>query len=195
MSHHRKDLYCHKYYRYDLMYILDRISPSNPNYLLLKQDWESYPGILCHRKDHQHIPDQHVYEIHFYCQIYFYLCAKLINLKAVYYHKSCCGHGKNSFRIWFKVKGLKYLPPLLYWFDGCHSGLYGWTVRVRTDCAMSPVHFCAECRLKAVFPKPDGTVEEYPENPYAQAEHIAGLMVEYLEGNKNRRRNLPKLRR
>ena len=58
--------------------------------------------------------------------------------------ESCCGHGKDNYRIWFFTKGLRYLPRLLYWFNGCHCGFYGWKCFVKTDCAMSPAFFCIE---------------------------------------------------
>ena len=58
--------------------------------------------------------------------------------------ESCSGHGKDDYCIWFLVKKLSRLPQLLYWFNGCHSGCYGWRCFVKTDCAMSPVTFCVE---------------------------------------------------
>lgn len=58
--------------------------------------------------------------------------------------ESCCGHGKDCFRIWFDVEDLEDLPPLLYFFDGCHTGVYGWSIKVTTDCGMSPVSFYVE---------------------------------------------------
>ena len=51
--------------------------------------------------------------------------------------ESCCGHGKEHFRIWVCATHLEALPELLYWFDGCHSGEHGWTVSIYTDCGMS----------------------------------------------------------
>jgi len=39
---------------------------------------------------------------------------------------------------------LEDLPDLLYWFDGCHCGFYGWCVIARTDCGRSPVNFMIE---------------------------------------------------
>ncbi len=58
--------------------------------------------------------------------------------------ESCCGHGETPFRIWFVADSLAALPPLLYWFDACHSGVRGWKVIATTDCAASPVKFIAE---------------------------------------------------
>lgn len=57
--------------------------------------------------------------------------------------ESCCGHGDTEFRIWFTVDDHDSLPPLLYWFAACHSGVY-WPVMVKTDCAMSPAVFYVE---------------------------------------------------
>ena len=58
--------------------------------------------------------------------------------------ESCCGHGQTAFRIWFKPDNLECLPDLLYWFSACHSGCAGWSVKVETDCARSPVSFFVE---------------------------------------------------
>lgn len=75
-------------------------------------------------------------------------CVPLINAmnqcRGIDTIESCCGHGKSTFRIYFKPKRLVDLPFLLFYFDGCHTGEYGWVCRVRTDCAMSPVHFVVE---------------------------------------------------
>jgi hypothetical protein len=58
--------------------------------------------------------------------------------------ESCCGHGRDPYRIWFVTDSLDALPLLLYWFDGCHTGHYGWSTIVNTDCAASPVIFRVE---------------------------------------------------
>ena len=58
--------------------------------------------------------------------------------------ESCFGHGKAPLRIWFRCTNLRKLPDLLYWFDGCHSGRYGWTITVRTDCGKSFPTFLIE---------------------------------------------------
>lgn len=58
--------------------------------------------------------------------------------------ESCCGHGEMPYAIWFKAVDLLVLPPLLYWFDGCHCGFYGWRVIAKTDCGCSPVTFMVE---------------------------------------------------
>ena len=58
--------------------------------------------------------------------------------------ESCCGHGNQPFRIWFFAESLKVLPDLLYWFDGCHCGVYGWEVIASTDCSRAPVRFRVE---------------------------------------------------
>ena len=69
------------------------------------------------------------------------LCDAINKLPRIQTTESCCGHGKEEFRVWFTVEELKYLPPLLYYFDGCHCDFYGWEVLVTTDCGMSPVTF------------------------------------------------------
>ena len=78
---------------------------------------------------------------------------------------SCCGHGEHPFNISFIIDDLDALPPLLYWFDGCHTGYYGWEVIVTTDCAMMPVHFLAEG----------------PAGAYDEADNMARQMNDYLE--------------
>lgn len=73
---------------------------------------------------------------------------------------SCCGHGAEPFRIWFVAANLEVLPMLIYYLDVCHSGCRGWTCRVTTDCAASPVKFCVEGPVKA----------------YGEAQHITELI-------------------
>ena len=55
--------------------------------------------------------------------------------------ESCCGHGKDTFNIWFAADDLKRLPQVLWYISGCHNGIYGWAVEVTTDCSMRPVKF------------------------------------------------------
>ena len=75
-------------------------------------------------------------------------CVELVEamnlIPGIHTVESCCGHGKAPFRIWFEADELKNLPDLLYWFDGCHCGFYGWKTYVKTDCAFSPVMFKVE---------------------------------------------------
>lgn len=81
-------------------------------------------------------------------------CIKLFNamnlMPGIQTTTSCCGHGKDTFNIWFIADNLEVLPPLLYCFDGCHCGVYGWNVIVKTDCAMSPVTFLLQSTLKGL---------------------------------------------
>ena len=72
------------------------------------------------------------------------LCAAVNLFPGIETVESCCGHGERPYRIWFTATSLYVLPALLFWIDGCHSGIYGWRTFVRTDCAMSPVTFCLE---------------------------------------------------
>ena len=72
------------------------------------------------------------------------LCAAMNLVPGISTIESCCGHGETAFRIWFVASDLEDLPPILYWFDGCHCGHSGWTITASTDCAMSPVHFMVE---------------------------------------------------
>lgn len=93
------------------------------------------------------------------------LCDAINKLPGLQTIESCCGHGKESFNIWFVAEDLKYLPALLYWFDGCHCGFYEWLVLVNTDCAMSPIHFNIKGKIGA----------------YKEADIIAGLIEQALK--------------
>lgn len=91
------------------------------------------------------------------------LCEAMNALPGIRTIESCCGHGERPFRIWFKTARLRNLPRLLYWFNGCHSAVYGWTVQVTTDCGMSPATFCA-------------TTEAMGEQAFQEANEIAEAM-------------------
>lgn len=82
--------------------------------------------------------------------------------------ESCCGHGDEPFRIWFAVRDLVDLPPLLFWLDGCHNGVYGWHVVVYTDCSMAPARFMIESTSKG-------------KEAYEEANKIAACMNEFLD--------------
>lgn len=94
-------------------------------------------------------------------------CRKLVHamnlVPGIHTTSSCCGHGDQSYRVFFIVDSLAALPGLLYWFDACHSGCAGWTVTVHTDCGMSPASFCVE-----------GPIGQ---QGYIAAEQIAKLMA------------------
>lgn len=72
------------------------------------------------------------------------LCAAMNRIKGIRTVSSCCGHGKHPYRIYFQPRSLAALPPLLYWFDACHCGHYGWTVVVYTDCSAAGPFFRVE---------------------------------------------------
>jgi hypothetical protein len=97
------------------------------------------------------------------------LCAAMNRMKGIRTTSSCCGHGKNPYRIYFQPRSLAALPPLLFWFDGCHCGFYGWTVVVYTDCSAGGPFFLVE--------GPTG-----PE-AYAEAESIASLLTGEAEAD------------
>jgi hypothetical protein len=82
--------------------------------------------------------------------------------------ESCCGHGTEPFRIWFMVRDLVDLPPLLFWLDGCHTGVYGWQVIVYTDCSMAPARFMIESTSMG-------------DEAYVEAEQITECMNEFLD--------------
>jgi len=72
------------------------------------------------------------------------LCEAINTIEGLRTVESCCGHGKHPFHVWFRVGNLDYLPHLLYWLNGCHTGFYGWRCLVETDCGKSPVLFLIE---------------------------------------------------
>ena len=72
------------------------------------------------------------------------LCKVINSIGGIYTIESCCGHGKDTFSIWFEVADLSRLPILLYYIDPCHVG-FRWRCEVQTDCAMSRVHFHLDC--------------------------------------------------
>lgn len=72
------------------------------------------------------------------------LCRAMNAFPGIVTIESCCGHGNEPFRIWFMATSLEALPSLLYWFDACHTGQYGWSVRVHTDCSADHATFTAE---------------------------------------------------
>jgi hypothetical protein len=94
------------------------------------------------------------------------------NIPGIYTVESCCGHDATKYHIWFRAKRLKYLPRLLYYFDGCHCGYYGWRIIAKTDCGMSPVFFLVE-----------GPIGE---EAYKQANHIAELLEMEIDNNERR---------
>ncbi len=91
------------------------------------------------------------------------LCKAINLVKGMRTISSCCGHGKTPYRVWFVAEDLGCLPDLLYWFDGCHSGYYGWQVTISTDCAKSLARFLIE--------GPTG------EQAYKESEYIASLII------------------
>lgn len=95
------------------------------------------------------------------------LCEAMNKLPGIHTIGSCCGHGQEPFQIWFVADNLEALPPLLYWFDACHCGRYGWQVIAYTDCGMCPVRFRVE-----------GPVGD---DAYSDALEITRLIEQYLE--------------
>ena len=93
------------------------------------------------------------------------LCDALNQLPGIETTQSCCGHGKQSFKIWVYTTDLTALPALVDFFSACHGAGQGWSVRATTDCAMSPIHFMIEG----------------PVNTDA-AETIANNITKYLDG-------------
>lgn len=95
------------------------------------------------------------------------LCQAMNLIPGIRTVESCCGHGERPYHIWFRPRHLSNLPRLLYYFDECHCGYYGWRARVYTDCAMSPVVFLIE-----------GPVGE---EAYQQSKEIARLLRQEMK--------------
>ena len=57
--------------------------------------------------------------------------------------ESCCGHGEHEVSIFFEPETIDALPPLLYYFDKCHSGVT-WPVTIYTDCGADHVTWVVE---------------------------------------------------
>jgi len=72
------------------------------------------------------------------------LCAAMNDAPGIRTVESCCGHGREPFRIYFDAESLDALVPVAYAADGCHSGCYGWQIVAITDCGMSPISFKLE---------------------------------------------------
>lgn len=58
--------------------------------------------------------------------------------------ESCCGHGRQPYRIFFFADTFEALTIVAYCVAGCHSGAYDWRVIARTDCTPQPVSFMIE---------------------------------------------------
>ena len=95
------------------------------------------------------------------------ICKAINRLEDIITVCSCCGHGKDNFRIWLKVNDLSELPIMLYYLDKCHVG-FSWDCFATTDCGMSPVTFRIESQCKG-------------DEAYKQAEIIANKINEYLD--------------
>ena len=59
--------------------------------------------------------------------------------------ESCQGHGERTVQIWFIPETSASLPPLLYYFDRCHSGVT-WPVTIYTDCCADHVTYMVESK-------------------------------------------------
>lgn len=97
------------------------------------------------------------------------LCNAMNSFGGVLTTGSCSGHEKGVMQIHFNVSGNhdKNLPPLLYYFDHCHTGIAGWMVRVYTDCAADRAAFVV-------------TSTSVGKEAYEEANRIAGYMERFL---------------
>lgn len=94
------------------------------------------------------------------------LCEALNLLPGITTTSSCCGHGREPYRIFFAAGSLDALPAVCWCADECHSGQEGWRVFVFTDCVMRPVDF----------------VLEGPPGAYGASQEIAALARKCAEG-------------
>lgn len=97
------------------------------------------------------------------------LCNAINKLDGITTVESCCGHHTEKYTVWFTIKNLENLPPLLYFLMPCHCGFCGWHVIAKTDCGMSPVVFLIEGNIGA----------------FDEANKIAELIEEYVEKGKD----------
>jgi hypothetical protein len=94
------------------------------------------------------------------------ICDAINKIPGLRTNESCCGHGKQKFRVFFRVTDMKKFPLLLYYCDPCHVG-FQWNCTIHTDCAMSPVYFMLES-------------ESMGEEAYKEANEIAAKIEEEL---------------
>lgn len=81
--------------------------------------------------------------------------------------ESCSGHGNQKASIFFVPETIDALPPMLYYFDWCHSGVY-WPVYITTDCSAHRVTWVVES-------------EEVGPAAYIEGNAIAEAMKEFLK--------------
>ena len=91
------------------------------------------------------------------------LCQAINLIEGIETCESCCGHGKSPYRIWFYARCLCRLPYVACWFQ------YGWRVTVQTDDDLSPAWFMIEG----------------PAGAYDEADEIAGLIREVIQGDED----------
>jgi hypothetical protein len=57
------------------------------------------------------------------------LCQALNQIPGIATFESCCGHGKDTVRIWFTAETIESLQPLLICIDPWYGGNPRWKVR------------------------------------------------------------------
>ncbi len=103
------------------------------------------------------------------------LCEAINRIPNIHTIESCCGHGKELYRVWFKCDTLDFLPILLYYIVPCHTGFIHWDCFVKTDCVMQYPTFCLQS-------------QDMGQIAYDESEEIADLINGYfdkVEKNKN----------
>jgi hypothetical protein len=72
------------------------------------------------------------------------LCDALNSIKGIETTSSCCGHGKETFRVWFKCSSLKIINNLIYWIKQFRP-LSRWEIKVFGICSNKrKTHFMIE---------------------------------------------------
>jgi hypothetical protein len=88
------------------------------------------------------------------------LCEAMNKFPGIKTFESCCGHGTDPYRVFFDAIDLHALTQIVYYFDSCYCGFYGWSVVVKTNYNM--------------ILGPSGA------EAYEQAAKIAQIMSDYI---------------
>ena len=94
------------------------------------------------------------------------LCDALNELPGITTIESCCGHGRDMFRIFFDADSLKDLGVMVQFFSSCHNGKDGWLVEVYGLCDNEDAHL--------VIRGPMGS------QAYEDSKSIASKIMEYV---------------
>ena len=99
------------------------------------------------------------------------VCDAMNLIEGIETTESCCGHGDTPFRIWFDVKDIRALYPIVRSIDPRYSGRWmeRWSCEVvSTDIPNNAVVFALR--------------GEVGSDTYDEANHIADFITEFLDG-------------